>query len=277
MKKILVVIIVALIGFIGWDYYNSSNSSSNNLNMKTIVVPVTNQGPFKYFQLNIGAVEGVSGKILLNDEEVKSFDGRGSQGSYNQAQELIKDGANKLELLINSVDPNAKPSLLSDGGLIKITLNALDTQSFPSKENERLRINWNPSDGNNVIYTFSIKRDSTVPQDAFEPDYNVSEAEKTLAMETLEQRQNLFATKDVTLIRTYYLKTLPVDIGVTKMPDTQILSMAKMELDSLVEKIPLLKNADTKWAKVRDTIQALVKIDGQYRLESVKKIDGVWY
>ncbi|HLP43977.1 MAG TPA: hypothetical protein VK145_01745 [Candidatus Nanoarchaeia archaeon] len=163
MKKIVIVAAVVIVIAAGvWFYYKNKVAvppvGTTNTMIRT--VPVSNQGPFAYFQLNMEGADGISGEILLNGTSVKKMTGTGFQGAFNQAQDLIVDGENKIELRIDSVAPGAVPRNIAfqENALITIALSALNAQDFPTEKDQAFLINWNAADGNNVVYTFSIGR-----------------------------------------------------------------------------------------------------------------------
>lgn len=183
MKATAIILILLIIGY-GYYYINFKNkeiTNQQNTNQQIKIPQNTNQektnqtidnkmnknitkisakgGKFKYFQLVIANGNGVTGKISLNNINLSEFSGTPKQITSNEAQTIIKNGENVINLNVTKVDNQTDKAAFSDA-VIDIILYGTNTQDFPTENDELVHIKWNP-EGNsqdNVEYLFNIIR-----------------------------------------------------------------------------------------------------------------------
>ena len=131
-------------------------ASMESRNSEIEIEPTAN-GPFKYFQLRIESAVGLEGEVLLNGTKIGSLDKAGFQLSSNEAQTLIKNGENKIQIKLSGLTRDAKPLLNSTDSLL-VALHALKDAGAPDESNRVIEINWSPKKLEDRTYVFSISR-----------------------------------------------------------------------------------------------------------------------
>lgn len=128
----------------------------DNISEEIIIEP-TSQETFNYYQLSINWAEGIEGKILLNDVEVfEEEEGQSNSSSRNLTEKILnKDGDNSIDLSVTSVSDDLG-SLFRSDAFIEIIIYAVNEQTFPSEENELIKISVIEPQENNIRYKFKL-------------------------------------------------------------------------------------------------------------------------
>lgn len=121
-----------------------------------ISIEPNSQEIFNHYQLSIDWAEGMEGRILLNNVEVFEEDGEPNSSSRNLGEKILnKDGDNTIDLSITSVSDDLG-SLFDSDAFIEIVIYAVDEQSFPSEDDELVKISVTEPQENNIRYKFKL-------------------------------------------------------------------------------------------------------------------------
>lgn len=141
----------------------AQNKKDVSSNIKVVSLEPKNQGPFKYFGVEVKTIS-TTGKVFLNRKQVHSFklkDG-GSMISSNEANDLIKEGENEITLQVKKIDLEGNQlGSKEEEYFILIALHGVNEAVGPSEESRTLTIKWSPDDTEenmSIKYVFNMKR-----------------------------------------------------------------------------------------------------------------------
>lgn len=120
----------------------------------------------RFYQLQMAAMPGLVGRVLVDGEELLTFGERGASSTSDRVQCLLDDaGAHAIEVQVTQRARGARV-LGGEGGLVQLALYGSDRRFSPSDATRLFQVDWSPDAPSRHRVRFDVSRRQTADRTA---------------------------------------------------------------------------------------------------------------